>query len=89
VVLLGACRAATGSHYRDFTWSLPQAFVQAGARAVIASLAELPDDRVGQFLSAVARRVEAGTAPSVALRDERVEWLRRGERWSQEIVLFD
>jgi hypothetical protein len=89
VVLLGACRAATGSHYRDSTWSLPQAFVQAGARAVIASLAELPDDRVGQFLSAVARRVEAGAAPSVALRDERVEWLRRGERWSQEIVLFD
>ena len=89
MVLLGACRAATGSHYRDSTWSLPQAFVQAGARAVIASLAELPDDRVGQFLSAVARRVEAGAAPSVALRDERVEWLRRGERWSQEIVLFD
>jgi len=89
VVLLGACRAATGSHYRDATWSLPQAFVQAGARAVIASLAELPDDRVGRFLSAVARRVESGAAPSVALRDERVEWLRRGERWSQEIVLFD
>jgi len=89
VVLLGACRAATGSHYRDATWSLPQAFVQAGARAVIASLAELPDDRVGRFLSAVARRVESGAAPSLALRDERVEWMRRGERWSQEIVLFD
>ncbi len=89
VVLLGACRAATGSHYRDATWSLPQAFVQAGARAVFASLAELPDDRAGQFLSGIARRVESGVPPSAALRDERVEWLRRGERWSREVVLFD
>lgn len=89
VVLLGACRAATGSHYRDATWSLPQAFMQAGARAVLASLADLPDDRVGQFLSAVARRIESGEAPGAALRDERVDWVRRGERWSQEIVLFD
>ena len=89
VVLLGACRSATGSHYRDVTWTLPQAFVRAGARAVYASVAELPDDRVGDFLAGVARRLERGAAPSVALRDERVEWLRRGESWAREVVLFD
>jgi tetratricopeptide (TPR) repeat protein len=89
VVLLGACRSATGSHYRDVTWTLPQAFVRAGARAVYASVAELPDDRVGDFLAGVARRLEGGVAPSVALRDERVEWLRRGEAWAREVVLFD
>ncbi len=89
VVLLGACRSATGSHYRDVTWTLPQAFVRAGARAVYASVAELPDDRVGDFLAGVARRLERGVAPSVALRDERVEWLRRGEGWARDVVLFD
>ncbi|HET9155755.1 MAG TPA: CHAT domain-containing protein [Myxococcaceae bacterium] len=89
VVLLGACRSATGSHYRDATWTLPQAFVRAGARAVYASMAELPDDRVGDFLGGVARRLERGEAPSVALRDERVEWLRRGETWARDVVLFD
>jgi hypothetical protein len=89
VVLLGACRSATGSHYRDVTWTLPQAFVRAGARAVYASVAELPDDRVGEFLAGVARRLERGVVPSVALRDERVEWMRRGESWAREVVLFD
>jgi hypothetical protein len=89
VVLLGACRSATGSHYRDAAWTLPQAFVRAGARAVYASMAELPDDRVGDFLGGVARRLERGEAPSVALRDERVEWLRRGETWARDVVLFD
>ena len=89
VVLLGACRSATGSRYRDVTWTLPQAFVRAGARAVYASVSELPDDRVGDFLAGVARRLEKGVAPSVALRDERVDWLRRGESWARDVVLFD
>jgi len=89
VVLLGACRSATGSHYRDVTWTLPQAFVRAGARAVYASVTDLPDDRVGDFLAGVARRLERGASPSMALRDERVEWMRRGENWAREVVLFD
>jgi len=74
---------------RDEPWSLPRALVEAGARTVIASRAELPDAEASQFFEGVRRRVESGSAPRVALRDERLAWLQKGRDWVREVVAFD
>src|SRR5262249_29841605 len=88
VVLLGACRAARGSNFREQPWSLPQSFVRAGARAVYAARSELPDAEVGDFFAALERRLGAGEAPAKALRDERVRWIGEGHSWVRDVVLF-
>jgi len=89
LIILGACHAGTGSAMRDEPWSLPRALVEAGARTVIASRAELPDAEASQFFEGVRRRVESGSAPRVALRDERLAWLQKGRDWVREVVAFD
>ncbi len=89
LVILGACHAGTGSAMREEPWSLPRAMVEAGARTVIASRAELPDAEASQFFEGIRHRVESGTAPRVALRDERLIWLQRGRTWVREVVAFD
>ncbi|HET6981826.1 MAG TPA: CHAT domain-containing protein [Myxococcaceae bacterium] len=89
VVMLGACRAASVSRFREQPWSLPHSFMRAGARAVYAARTELPDAEVGEFFAAVERRLESGAAPAVALRDERVRWLREGRGWVRDVVVFD
>ena len=89
VVMLGACRAASVSRFREQPWSLPHSFMRAGARAVYAARTELPDAEVGDFFAAVERRLESGEAPAVALREERVRWLREGRGWVRDVVVFD
>ena len=89
IVMLGACRAAAPSTFRSEPWSLPRSFVQAGARGVYASLSDLPDRDVGEFFRNLEGRLEAGTAPAIALRDERLAWLGRGKTWVRDVVLFD
>jgi len=88
LVILGACHAGTGSDMRDEPWSLPRAMVDAGARAVIASRAELPDAEASQFFEGIRHRVESGASPRVALRDERLAWLQKGKPWVREVVAF-
>src|SRR5512133_3596941 len=87
--MLGACRAASVSRFREQPWSLPHSFMRAGARAVYAARTELPDAEVGGFFAAVQRRLESGEAPAVALRDERVRWLREGKAWVRDVVVCD
>jgi hypothetical protein len=89
VVLLGACHAAATSSFRWGPWNMPVSFLKAGASAVFGSLSELPDSEIGAFFAGVVRRMEAGGAPAVALRDERVEWLGRGQSWVGDVVVFD
>ncbi|HET9037260.1 MAG TPA: CHAT domain-containing protein, partial [Myxococcaceae bacterium] len=89
VVFLGACRAATGSRLRAEPWSLPTTLVRSGARAVYASLHDLPDHEVGEFFRRVTARLDSGEAPAVALRNERVEWVKAGKPWVRDVVLFD
>src|SRR5262249_27639858 len=81
LVFLGSCHSAAGSPFRIRPWNMPASFVRAGARAVFASLSELPDADVGAFFSGVGARLEAGAEPKVALRDERRAWLSRGAGW--------
>ena len=89
VVVLGACHAGAGSTMRTEAWSLPRALLDAGARAVIASRSALPDAEVSQFLEGVRHRMESGSSPRAALRDERLAWLAKGKPWVREVVAFD
>jgi CHAT domain-containing protein len=72
------------------TWSLPAAFVYAGARAVIASAAPIPDAEAGEFFDHLRDRVQAGAPVAVALRDARQQWisLGRGE-WVRDVIVFE
>ena len=87
LVLLGACHAAVGAPYNYKTWSLPAAFLDAGARAVIASPTTLPDASVETFFAAIRRRIRDGESPAVALRNERVR--DDAEPWQRAVVVFE
>jgi hypothetical protein len=63
--------------------------VQAGAKGVYASLSDLPDQEVGEFFRKLTARLDAGSTPASALRDERLDWLREGKAWVRDVVLFD
>jgi hypothetical protein len=69
--------------------SLPAAFLDAGARAVIASSEAIPDAEAGSFFEGVRHRAEAGAPLVNALRDERSAWLARGASWTERIMLFE
>ncbi|HUM12310.1 MAG TPA: CHAT domain-containing protein [Myxococcaceae bacterium] len=89
LVLLGACRAAARSPFRDRPWNLPASFSRAGARGVVASFSELPDATIGAFFERLVSRMEGGAELSVALRDERQAWLARGQAWVDDVVAFE
>jgi tetratricopeptide (TPR) repeat protein len=89
VVLLGACQAARTAPYLHAPWSLPVAFAEAGARAVIASPIDIPDAEAGPFFSRVMQRIRAGTPAAAALRDERMRVLSsQPDSWVKTVVVF-
>jgi len=90
LVVLAACRAAAFAPYVHEAWSLPAAFLSAGARAVLASPSPLSDAEAGPFFAAVRARIHAGSPPVVALRDERQVWLARDATASVgDVLLFE
>ena len=90
LVILAACRAAhTAPSYHE-PFSLPVAFLEMGARAVLAATVDIPDAQAGPFFDAVRRRLRAGQPLAQALRDERVEWLKRdGADWVNAVLAFE
>lgn len=91
LVFLAACsagRLASSTTHEPF--SLPAAFIDAGARAVLASTVDIPD-AAGRFFDGVRQRIRKGDAPAVALRDERDQWLRRDSRngWTQHVLVVE
>lgn len=90
VVLLASCRAAQTVPYLHEPWSLPTAFLDAGARAVIASPTDIPDAEAGPFFEAVRARLRAGEPPAVAVRNERLAALARDpQSWVRTVVVFE
>ena len=90
VVVLGACHAARTAAYFHQAWSLPTAFVRAGARAVLASPDVVSDAEARPFFDAVLARIRAGAAPAVALRDERASWLAHDPKsWVSGVMEFE
>jgi hypothetical protein len=90
VVVLAACRSAQGARYQHTPWSLPDAFVAAGARAVFAAATDIPDRDAGAFFDRVLARVRAGADPATALRDERIKDLAvESNSWVRDVMLFE
>ncbi len=90
LVVLAACHAARGASVVHEPWSLPAAFVFAGARAVIAPAAPVPDRDAAAFFADVRARVERGDDAAVALRDARLGWLSAGgAAWVRDLIVFE
>ncbi|NOJ80507.1 CHAT domain-containing protein [Myxococcus xanthus] len=90
VVLLAACYAGHTSAYLHENFGLPLAFIESGARAVLAATQEIPDDEAHAFFEPVLARIRDGIPAAVALRDERQAWLRRhASAWVQQVLLFE
>jgi cellulose synthase operon protein C len=90
LVVLAACHSAQGARYQHAPWSLPHAFLAAGARGVLAAATEIPDLEAGPLFDRVLARVRAGAAPAAALRDERIAALARDPAsWVADVILFE
>ena len=90
IVVLAACHAATTAKYRHEVWSLPAAFITAGARAVIASTDVISDADAGGFFDDLRVRIERGAAPAIALHDARAAWLAAhpAADWTRSLMVF-
>jgi CHAT domain-containing protein len=89
-VVLAACHAASAGPNQHRTWGLADAFVAAGARAVIASPGPIADAAAPRFFAAVRARIAGGASASVALRDERLLWTEPAQRaWIDSLVVFE
>src|SRR5262245_19973226 len=87
-VTLATCHAAYTAPYLHEPWSLPYAFLLAGARGVLAPATEIPDKEAGEFFRIVGDEILRGLDPAVVLRDQREQ--RRGSAgWINSVVLFD
>jgi cellulose synthase operon protein C len=90
LVVLAACESAQGARYQHAPWSLPHAFLAAGARAVFAAATRIPDREAGPFFARVLNRVRAGADPAAALRDERMTELQSNpSSWAADVILFE
>jgi CHAT domain-containing protein len=90
-VVLGACAAAQRATYGALPRSLPMAFLRAGASWVIASPQPVEDFEAPAFFEGIWRRIRAGAAPAIALRDERSDarWSQARSSWTRDVVLFN
>ena len=85
VVVLAACRAAAVTLEVGRRWSLPDALLAAGASAVIATTAAIPDDDAVEFSTSLRARLAGGESPEAAIAAERT----RGDRpWRAQLLVF-
>jgi CHAT domain-containing protein len=90
LVILAACHAARPAPYRFASWSLPIAFIDAGARAVVASISPIIDSEARGFFQAISHAISDGERPAVAVRDARVRFLAANPTTSlANVVLFE
>jgi CHAT domain-containing protein/Flp pilus assembly protein TadD len=81
LVTISACRSAGAKSYAGeglvgFTW----AFLQAGARNVIAGLWDADDEATAELMGEFYRRLVAGSTPAEALRQAKLKLLRSTAR---------
>ena len=86
LVILGACYSAKTAPMEHSTGGPPDAFLAAGARAVLGAPHSIPDAEATAVLASLRRRIDAGTPPARALRDERVA---HPGGWVAQLVLFE
>jgi cellulose synthase operon protein C len=90
-VVLAACHAAHTTYALHEPLSLPAAFIEAGARGVLAATEEILYPDAAVFFNAVRERMRSGVPPAIALREERMQWLRKGKEaeWVNSVLLFE
>jgi hypothetical protein len=84
LVVLAACRAAVVAPLQRQRWSLPDAFLAAGARAVIAADIAIPDAQAREVFDDLHHRIAAGAPVAKALAELRSA---RGG-WASHLMLF-
>jgi len=89
VVVLAACRTARVAPQLHRRWSLPDAFLAAGARAVIATADVVPDDEVPAILAALRERLGRGETPAQAIAAIRATASRTGAAWLASWMVFE
>lgn len=87
-ITLAACEAAYTAPYLHEPWSLPYAFLLAGARGVLAPATVIPDREADSFFHAVGDQILRGIDPAVVLRDQRLQRHGRAD-WVNAVVVFD
>jgi hypothetical protein len=91
LVLLATCGGARTAPFLHEPFSLPVAFIEAGASAVLASSVDIPNS-AGGFFEEVRERIRSGTRPSVALKEVRQRWLKAptpDAHWLPHVLLFE
>lgn len=90
VVLLADCVGGVPAGYDHTVWGLPTAFRAAGARAVVASLTDIPDEEGGRVFAEIRERLRRD--PNVArvvagLRAEKIS--ADPTSWVRDLVVFE
>jgi cellulose synthase operon protein C len=89
IVVLAACDAGGAAPSFQAASGLADAFLDAGASAVIASPSAIGDAAAPRFFAGVRTRIQAGSGPTEALRDEREAWSDPAQRrWIDQLVVF-
>lgn len=91
LVILAACEAARGTAALHEPGSLPNAFLAAGARGVVAATQSIPDEDSSEFFGSVRDHVRSGASLSAAVRDVRLQWLQRSGDldWVNGVLVFE
>ena len=76
LVVLSACRGASGPRSPDGLIGFPRAFLLAGAARVIAPLWDVPDEATAVLMAEFYKYYVAGARPSEALRNAQMKLLR-------------
>jgi CHAT domain-containing protein/Tfp pilus assembly protein PilF len=84
LVSISACRSAgvrpySGEGLVGFSW----AFLQAGARNVVAGLWDVNDRASAELMIHLYRHLRSGVSPAVALREAKRELIRAGGAWQK------
>jgi len=86
LVVLAACRAALVAPYLAQRWSLPDAFVTAGASGVVAADVAIPEADARAVFDELHRRVDAGESAARALAELRAA--APADSWVRHLMLF-
>jgi CHAT domain-containing protein len=89
IVVLAACHAAATARYQARRWSLPDAFLVGGARAVIASAAAIPDDQGAAMFAELRARIVRGEPAAQAVAALRADRIAKGQRWAAGLMVFE
>jgi len=89
VVVLADCVGAVPARYAHTSWGLPAGFLGAGASAVVAALAPIPDAAATVFFAGVVADLERGVPVAPAVAHARAAALARDPAsWARHVVVF-